>query len=182
MKPDPTMEHRPGDLPTPISEQRSGLVLGGRGGPEDELLNDGQEEVFSRTEVEGGRIEHHSGAPRRDLRTCRRALREIGEIAAVAVLPDSQMTDQEALQTIAAIAEWVSEEAPAARPDCGDVIRRINEMTAAVDLDALDDRQAMRLFFDVVGALELSGEEVFSKPDLSRAHSPGSAVHPDRRP
>lgn len=29
---------------------------------EDELLMDGQEEVFSRSEVESGRIEHHSGA------------------------------------------------------------------------------------------------------------------------
>jgi hypothetical protein len=29
---------------------------------EDELLIDGQEEVFSRSEVEAGRIEHHSGA------------------------------------------------------------------------------------------------------------------------
>jgi hypothetical protein len=28
--------------------------------PEDELLMDGQEEVFSRTEVERGMIEHHS--------------------------------------------------------------------------------------------------------------------------
>lgn len=65
----------------------------------------------------------------RDPQTCRRALREIGEIAAVAVLPDSQMTDQEALQNIAAIAEWVMEEAPGARPDCGDVIRRLHRMT-----------------------------------------------------
>jgi hypothetical protein len=30
--------------------------------PADELLIDGQEEVFSRTEVESGRIEHHAGA------------------------------------------------------------------------------------------------------------------------
>jgi hypothetical protein len=37
----------------------SGLVAGGRGGPEDELLDDGQEEVFSRTEVKTGRIEHN---------------------------------------------------------------------------------------------------------------------------
>lgn len=35
-----------------------GLVVGGLGGPEDELLESGQEEVFSRTEVESGRIEH----------------------------------------------------------------------------------------------------------------------------
>lgn len=35
-----------------------GLVAGGQGGPTEELLEDGQEEVFSRTEVETGRIEH----------------------------------------------------------------------------------------------------------------------------
>lgn len=38
-----------------------GLVQGGLGGPEDELLESGQEEVFSRTEVETGRIEHSTG-------------------------------------------------------------------------------------------------------------------------
>lgn len=46
---------------TPLSKA-SGLVVGGLGGPEDELLESGQEEVFSRTEVESGRIEHHAGA------------------------------------------------------------------------------------------------------------------------
>lgn len=40
----------------------SGLVAGGLGGPEDELLEAGQEEVFSRTEVESGRIEHQADA------------------------------------------------------------------------------------------------------------------------
>ena len=38
----------------------SGLVVGGLGGPADELLESGQEEVFSRTEVESGRIEHQA--------------------------------------------------------------------------------------------------------------------------
>ena len=38
----------------------SGLVVGGLGGPQDELLESGQEEVFSRTEVESGRIEHQA--------------------------------------------------------------------------------------------------------------------------
>lgn len=37
-------------------------ALGGRGGPRDELLEDGQEEVFSRTEVALGRIEHKAEA------------------------------------------------------------------------------------------------------------------------
>ncbi|MBA4809245.1 hypothetical protein [Brevundimonas sp.] len=38
----------------------SGLLQGGLGGPEDQLLEAGQEEVFSRAEVESGRIEHHA--------------------------------------------------------------------------------------------------------------------------
>lgn len=37
----------------------SGLVVGGLGGDEDQLLEDGQEEVFSRAEVEAGKVEHH---------------------------------------------------------------------------------------------------------------------------
>lgn len=40
----------------------AGLVAGGLGGPGEELLEAGQEEVFSRTEVESGRIEHQSTA------------------------------------------------------------------------------------------------------------------------
>lgn len=46
----------------PKPDLSRGLVQGGRGGPENELLEAGQEEVFSRTEVETGRIEHHSEA------------------------------------------------------------------------------------------------------------------------
>jgi len=44
------------------NDARSGLVAGGRGGPEDQLLEDGQEEVFAREEVQLGRIEHHVDA------------------------------------------------------------------------------------------------------------------------
>ena len=43
----------------------SGLIQGGLGGPEDQLLEDGQEEVFSRAEVESGRIEHQAGTDAR---------------------------------------------------------------------------------------------------------------------
>lgn len=88
-----------------------------------------------------------------DPQTCRRALREIGEIAAVASLADSQMTDQEALEAISAIAEWVSEETSGEQPDCGSVIRRLNAMTAQVDFDALNDREALVLFRSVQDAL-----------------------------
>jgi len=45
-----------------LGSKASGLVVGGLGGPEQELLEAGQEEVFSRTEVESGRIEHQAGA------------------------------------------------------------------------------------------------------------------------
>ena len=40
----------------------SGLVVGGLGGDDDQLLEDGQEEVFSRAEVEAGKLEHHAEA------------------------------------------------------------------------------------------------------------------------
>ncbi|MCC7268324.1 MAG: hypothetical protein IT546_13445 [Caulobacteraceae bacterium] len=45
--------------------ERRALIEGGKapaGDPDDELLEDGQEEVFSRTEVERGEIEHRSWA------------------------------------------------------------------------------------------------------------------------
>lgn len=89
----------------------------------------------------------------RDPNACRRALREISEIAAVAVLQDSQLEDQEALQMIAAIAQWMREEDPAAGAECGDVIRRLNDMTTRVDFEALDDQQAVALFARVLEAL-----------------------------
>lgn len=85
--------------------------------------------------------------------TCRRALREIREIAAVAVLQDSQMTEQEALRAVAAIAEWVAEEGAAERADCGDVIRRLNTLTQREDLDSLGDREALDLFGQVLAVL-----------------------------
>ena len=43
------------------ADARSGLAQGGLGGAGTELLDSGQEEVFSRAEVESGRIEHHTG-------------------------------------------------------------------------------------------------------------------------
>ena len=49
-----------GGSQTPLG--RKGLVAGGLGGPEDELLEAGQEEVFSRAEVETGAVEHHAEA------------------------------------------------------------------------------------------------------------------------
>lgn len=100
----------------------------------------------------------------RDPQTCRRALREIGEIAAVAILPDGQITDQEALRNIAAIAMWVIEEAPAARPDCGEVIRQLHGMLDQVDVERLSDEEAIELFSEVIGTLETSHADAFSGP------------------
>mgnify|MGYP003637101510 CR=1 FL=1 len=95
----------------------------------------------------------------RDPNTCRRALREIGEIAAVAFLEDSQMTDQEALQAIAAIAEWVSEAAPADGPDCRDAIRRVNALTESVRWESLGDHEALDLFSQVLQILAVARRE-----------------------
>lgn len=94
----------------------------------------------------------------RDPHTCRRALREIGEIAAVAGLEGGRMSDQEALGSIAAIAEWVLDAAPGARADCGDVVRRLERMTAGVDFEALGDREAQALFGEVLAVLEGAGD------------------------
>ncbi len=60
IQPDQAEGERRSDPAAPSGDARSGLVAGGRGGPDDELLVDGQEEVFSRTEVENGQIEHHA--------------------------------------------------------------------------------------------------------------------------
>lgn len=100
----------------------------------------------------------------RDPATCRRALQEIKEIAAVASLQDSQMSDQEALQTIAAIADWVAEEGAAERADCGDVIRQLNTLTGSADLGSLHDREAVDLFDQVLATL--------TRPAGRQAHAP----------
>lgn len=54
------MTRKTDEKAAPPPASRSGLVVGGLGGPEEELLESGQEEVFSRTEVESGRIEHQA--------------------------------------------------------------------------------------------------------------------------
>lgn len=77
---------------------------------------------------------------------CRRALWEMREIAAAAALQDSPMSDQEALHTLAAIAAWVRTKTPADGAACEAVIELLVELTDGVDIDALDDAQALALF------------------------------------
>lgn len=90
---------------------------------------------------------------REDPDACRRALWEMREIAAAAALQDSPMTDQEALHTLAAIAAWVQTEAPADGAACGTVIDLLVDLTAGIDIDALDDAQAMTLFRQIEKSL-----------------------------
>lgn len=85
---------------------------------------------------------------------CRRALRDIAEIAAVAVLQDSQMSEQEALQNIAAIADWAEEEATLLRADCGAVVHRLNQLLGSIDSSSLGDREAVALFDRVLETLK----------------------------
>ena len=80
----------------------------------------------------------------------------MGEIAAAATLQDSLMTAREALQSITAIADWVFAEDPQAPVDCGDLIRCVSAMTD-IDLDALDDDRAVRLFDAVLQMLKAPG-------------------------
>lgn len=89
-----------------------------------------------------------------DALACRRALREIREIAAVALLDDAQISEQESLQTIAAIAGWAAEDTGSSPPDCGDVIRRLDAVIGAADIETLDDRSAMDLFRTVIALLQ----------------------------
>ncbi|QYC10674.1 hypothetical protein KWG63_14795 [Brevundimonas nasdae] len=86
---------------------------------------------------------------RDDPDACRKALWEMREIAAAASLQDSPMTDQEALRTLTAIAGWVQAEAPTDGSACGDVVGFVTDVTAGVDIDALDRHQAMELFRQV---------------------------------
>jgi len=90
----------------------------------------------------------------KDAFACRRALREIREIAAVAVLEGGRMFEQEALQTIAAIAGWAADETGSAPPDCGDVIRRVHAMIGDTAVEAMDDRDALALFRNVSALLQ----------------------------
>lgn len=89
-----------------------------------------------------------------DALACRRALREIREIAAVTLLDGAQISEQESLQTIAAIAGWAVDDTGSAPPDCGDMIRRLDAAIGEVDIETLDDRTATDLFHDVIALLQ----------------------------
>lgn len=90
----------------------------------------------------------------KDALACRRALREIREIAAVALLDDAQISEQEALQTMAAIAGWAAEDTGSAPLDCGNVIRRLGAVIGEAEIESLDDRSAMDLFKTVIAILQ----------------------------
>ncbi|TFW14246.1 hypothetical protein EGY25_03340 [Brevundimonas intermedia] len=90
----------------------------------------------------------------KDALACRRALREIREIAAVALLDDAQISEQESLQTIAAIAGWAAEGTGSAPLDCANVIRRLDAAIGEADIESLDDRSAMDLFKTVIALLQ----------------------------
>ena len=80
----------------------------------------------------------------------------------MAVLDGSQMSEHEALQTIAAIAEWVREEAPADGAPCSDTVRALNALTASKDFDMMDDQEATCLFGDVLQVLHRSDAVVLA--------------------
>ncbi len=75
-------------------------------------------------------------------------------MAAVAVLQDSQMSDQEALEIIGAIAGWVDDASERSRENCGLVVHRIHALIGTTDVEALTDREAGFLLSQVAFALE----------------------------
>lgn len=85
---------------------------------------------------------------------CRRALREIGEVAAVAVLPDSQISEVEALENIAAIARWMKADTGAQSRDCRDVIVALHHLTRDIEVDRMDDAQVHARFRLVLQAIQ----------------------------
>ena len=85
---------------------------------------------------------------------CRRALREIREIVAVARLDGAQMSELEALRTIAAIAEWTADEVAASPGDCGDLIVGLDGLLGSEDLDSLDDHGSIDLFLTATAFLQ----------------------------
>ncbi|MET3780737.1 hypothetical protein ABIC32_001382 [Brevundimonas sp. 1080] len=91
---------------------------------------------------------------KQDAIACRRALREVREIAAVALLDGAQTSIQEALQTIAAIAGWATEETDFTPPDCGEVLRCVDAMIGREDIETMDDRTAITLFRNVMTLLQ----------------------------
>lgn len=95
-----------------------------------------------------------------DADACRRALWEMREIAAAASLQDSPMTDQEALQTLSAIAAWVQAESPADGAACGAVIDLLVDLTDGVDIGALADDQARDLFRRIKARLAVPPDPV----------------------
>ncbi len=92
-----------------------------------------------------------------DTALCRRALREIGEIAAVSVLDDRQMSELEALESIAAIASWVRAEPGVQGRACRAAIIQIHGLTAGADVDQLDEAQVHAQFLAVLSAIQGEG-------------------------
>ncbi|RZJ44872.1 MAG: hypothetical protein EON87_08910 [Brevundimonas sp.] len=97
-----------------------------------------------------------------DAVACRRALRDILEIAAVAVLDSAAISDQDALQTIAPIAKWAAEDMGGASRNCGDVIQRLYALIGETDFETMDDRSAMHMFRQVTPLLQ--GDDVTAGP------------------
>lgn len=81
-----------------------------------------------------------------DAVSCRRALREIREIAAVTLLDGAQMSEQEALEMMAAIADWAVGDSRKAPRECSDALRRVDAMIGQADIEHMDDHAAVALF------------------------------------
>ena len=115
-----------------------------------------------------------------DPQSCRRALREIGEIAAVALIDGGRMSPEETLRTIGAIAGWVEETALQSGPDCGAIIHRIHDLTRPDRLDRLDDAGTLITFDEVITLLRApSVPGAASSPASHQAQGPADRTGVD---
>lgn len=73
------------------------------------------------------------------------------------------MTEQEALQAIAAIAGWVREDALGDGAGCGETMGKLHAMTASVDFEAQDDQAAIRLFGTVLRTIQGTSQSAPAK-------------------
>lgn len=91
-----------------------------------------------------------------DAAACREALYMASDVAALAILPDSQLTPEEAIETIGGVVQAASADALNGRGEapCGEVLRRLAALTTDVKERRLNDDQTQELFRFVVSELE----------------------------
>lgn len=99
-----------------------------------------------------------------DAAACREALDMSGKILMRALLPDGDMTDEEALAAIGGVVRTARSQAIVGRGEapCGDVLRQLDHLTRDAQFHQLDDDEVRELFNRVIYELETADAAVFA--------------------